>query len=202
MDLPHPLFLMLRYKIRFDRKILCDAKRQLLLTNRQIISDGMKFIADGMLGKLTRWLRLAGHDVIYIGDLGVPADEQDDVLISRAEGEKRVLLTCDVDLYRRARRAGSKSVFIKSNDVVGQLAEVSKRCGRKIRIRPENSRCPMCNSAIELAAKKEIEGKIPRAVFDAHREFWRCSSCGKIYWQGKHWKTILDMASKYNRMVK
>jgi len=162
----------------------------------------MKFIADGMLGKLTRWLRLAGHDVIYIGDLGVPADEQDDVLISHVEGEKRVLLTCDVDLHRRARRAGSKSVFIKSNDVVGQLVEVSKRCGRKIQIRPENSRCPMCNGAIELAAKKEIEGKIPRAVFDAHREFWQCSNCGKIYWQGKHWKTILGMASKYNRMVK
>jgi hypothetical protein len=162
----------------------------------------MKFIADGMLGKLTRWLRLAGHDVIYIGDLGVSADGQDDVLISRAKSEKRVLLTCDVELHRRARRTGSKSIFIRSNDVVGQLVEVSKRYGRKIQIRPENSRCPMCNGAIERAYKKEIEGKVPESVFDAHREFWRCSSCDKIYWQGKHWKTILDMASKYNRMVK
>jgi hypothetical protein len=162
----------------------------------------MKFIADGMLGKLTRWLRLAGHDVTYIGDLGVPAEAQDDVLISHAEDEKRVLLTCDVDLHRRAKRAGLKSVFIKSNDVVEQLVEVSRRCGRKIRIQPENSRCPMCNGAIELATKEEIEGKIPRAVFDAHREFWRCSNCGKIYWQGKHWETILDMASRYDRMVK
>jgi len=162
----------------------------------------MKFIADGMLGKLTRWLRLAGHDVTYIGDLGVPADEQDDILISRAEGEKRVLLTCDVDLHRRAKRAGLKSVFIKSNDVVGQLVEVSKRCGHKIRIQPENSRCPMCNGTIEFADKNEIKGKVPDSVLDAQREFWRCSSCGKIYWQGKHWETILDMASRYDRMVR
>jgi len=155
-----------------------------------------------MLGKLTRWLRLAGHDVTYISDLGVPADEQDDILISRAEGEKRVLLTCDVALHRRAKRAGLKSVFIKSNDVVGQLVEVSKRCGRKIRIQPENSRCPMCNGTIEFADKNEIKGKVPDPVLDAQREFWRCSSCGKIYWQGKHWKTILDMASRYDRMVR
>ena len=166
------------------------------------MTDGMKFIADGMLGKLTRWLRLAGHDVIYIGDLGVPADEQDDILISRTKSEKRVLLTCDVDLHRRARRTGFKSIFIKSNDVVGQLVEISKRCGRKIQIRPENSRCPMCNGAIEHVGKKEIEGKVPEAILNAHREFWRCLSCGKIYWQGKHWKTILDMASRYDRMVK
>ena len=72
----------------------------------------MKFVTDGMLGKLTRWLRLAGHDVIYIGDLGVPANEQDNILISRANGEKRILLTCDVDLHRRARKTGSKSIFI------------------------------------------------------------------------------------------
>jgi uncharacterized protein with PIN domain len=162
----------------------------------------MKFIADGMLGKLTRWLRLAGHDVTYIGDLGVPADEQDDVLISRAKSEKRVLLTCDVDLHRRARKAGSKSIFIKSNDMVTQLAEVSKRCGRKIQIRPENSRCPICNGEIERASKKKIDGEVPKNVFDAHLEFWRCSSCGKIYWHGKHWKTIRGMASKSNRMVK
>ena len=25
----------------------------------------MKFLADGMLGKLARWLRMLGHDVIY-----------------------------------------------------------------------------------------------------------------------------------------
>jgi hypothetical protein len=60
----------------------------------------------------------------------------------------------------------------------------------------------MCNGAIERADKKEIEGEVPGTVFDAHREFWLCSTCGKIYWQGKHWKTILDMASRHDWMVK
>ena len=151
---------------------------------------------------MARWLRLAGHDVLYIGDLRVPADEQDQFLVRRGKTERRALLTCDIGLHRNARRAGIRSVFIESTDVVDQLVEVSKRCGRRIRIEPENSRCPMCNGTLELAGKSEVEGKIPAEVIRVQREFWRCGDCGKIYWHGKHWKTILRMASEYERRIK
>jgi hypothetical protein len=162
----------------------------------------MKFIADGMLGKLARWLRLAGYDVTYIGDLGVPAEEQDKVLVARAKRGGRVLLTCDIDLHRRARKAGIRSAFVESSDVVGQLVEVSKRCGRTIRIRPENSRCPMCNGLLEAARKSDVKNVVPATVLKAQREFWRCKSCGKTYWKGTHWRTIVKMAERYTRMVK
>ena len=161
----------------------------------------MKFIADGMLGKLARWLRLAGHDVTYIGDIRVPADEQDDALLKRAKAEQRVLLTCDIALHRRAKRAGVKSAFIESSEVVSQLAEVSKRCSSTIKIRPENSRCPMCNGVLRLVGKPDVQREVPSSVLQAHKEFWRCSGCKKVYWQGTHWRTILEMASRYNRMV-
>jgi uncharacterized protein with PIN domain len=161
----------------------------------------MKFIADGMLGKLARWLRLAGHDVIYIGDLKVPAGEQDDALLSLSRREDRVLLTCDIELHRRARRAGIKSAFIQGSDLVDQLVQVSRRSGSKIYIRPKNSRCPMCNGVLEEVGKEEVEGKVPANVLEGQSEFWRCSRCGKIYWQGTHWKTIVEMAERYNRMV-
>ena len=162
----------------------------------------MKFIADGMLGKLARWLRLAGHDVTYIGDMTVPPEEQDDILLERAKLERRALLTCDLVLHRRAKRAGVMSTFIEASDVVSQLVEVSKRCGRKIEIVPENSRCPMCNGLLRAASKLEIKSLVPATVLRAQREFWQCVKCKKTYWQGKHWKTIIEMASRYNRMVK
>jgi len=161
----------------------------------------MKFIADGMLGKLARWLRLAGHDVVYIGDLKMPAGEQDDALLSLSDREDRVLLTCDIELHRRARRAGVKSAFIQGSDLVDQLVQVSRRSGSKIQIMPENSRCPMCNGMLKEASKEEVEGKVPAKVLEGQSKFWRCSSCGKIYWQGSHWKTIVEMAERYNRMV-
>ncbi len=162
----------------------------------------MKFIADGMLGKLARWLRLAGHDVTYIGDLQVPPEKQDDALLERAKLERRELLTCDLVLHRRAKKSGIRSIFIKASDVVSQLVEVSKRGGRKVKITPENSRCPMCNGRLKSASKKEIEGLVPETVLKAQREFWRCVKCGKTYWHGKHWKTIIEMASRYNRLMK
>ncbi len=161
----------------------------------------MKFIADGMLGKLARWLRLAGHDVTYIGDLRMPANEQDDALLERAKLDRRVLLTCDLPLHRRAKRQGIRSALVESSGVVEQLVEVSKRCGQRIEINPENSRCPMCNGPLELVDRRDMRGAVPPTVLEAHREFWRCKSCRKVYWKGKHWKTIVEMASRYSRMV-
>ncbi len=162
----------------------------------------MRFIADGMLGKLARWLRLAGHDVTYIGDLKLAPEEQDDALIQMAKPEKRILLTCDLALHRRARRAGVMSTYIKSDDVVSQLAEISKRSGRKIKIVPENSRCPLCNGSLKSAEKQEVKGLVPETVLEAQREFWQCVRCKKIYWKGKHWKTIIEMAFRYNQVVR
>jgi len=56
----------------------------------------VKFLADGMLGKLTRWLRMLGQDVKYSVQLG------DDELLAMAKKEHRVLLTRDFELYQRA----------------------------------------------------------------------------------------------------
>jgi hypothetical protein len=96
---------------------------------------------------------------------------------------------------------GAKSVFIKSGDVIGQLAEVSRYCGERIRIDPKNSRCPACNGTLKSADRREVEMKIPSTVIKKHDRFWMCKSCGKVYWEGKHWKTITEMASHYYRIV-
>ena len=162
----------------------------------------MKFIADGMLGKLARWLRLAGHDVAYIGDEKLPPEEQDDALLERAKSGKRILLTADLALHKRAVKAGLGSTFIRGSDVALQLAEISKQVGEKMEITPENSRCPVCNGTLELAKKDQIEGLVPKNVLKTYDEFWQCVECGKVYWHGGHWKTIIEMASRYNDIVK
>ena len=51
----------------------------------------MKFLADGMLGKLARWLRMLGQDVIYSTQLN------DNELLGLAKAECRVLLTKDFE---------------------------------------------------------------------------------------------------------
>jgi len=153
-----------------------------------------------MLGKLARWLRLAGQNVTYIGDYRVPAEKQDEILIEWAKDRNRTLLTCDIGLHRRAKRAGVRSVYIRGADVAEQLVQVSKQSGKKIQIDPRSSRCPMCNGNLILVGKESVRDEIPVSVLKTHREFWRCKSCNKVYWQGKHWKTIIEMAERCEKM--
>jgi uncharacterized protein with PIN domain len=162
----------------------------------------MKFLADGMLGKLTRWLRLAGQDVVYANEVGLPSEKQDDELLALSKLEGRMLLTSDVSLYKRARKSGVRVTLIRGGDVASQLSEVSKQIGKRIEITPESSRCPVCNGSLELVEKEKVKGTVPANVLKTRREFWRCTKCHKVYWLGTHWKTIIEMASRYNEMVR
>lgn len=57
-------------------------------------SKFLKFIADGMLGKLTRWLRMLGQDVEYSNNM------EDSQLLTIAKEDDRTLLTRDFELYQ------------------------------------------------------------------------------------------------------
>lgn len=160
------------------------------------------FITDGMLGKLTRWLRLAGYDVVYIGDLNLPPEEQDSFLMEFARSEGRELLTSDLRLHLKARRAGVRSTFIGAGDVVSQMVELCRKTGRKLDLDPEKSRCPACNGELSHADRGSVAGSVPEGVLEQQEEFWRCERCGKIYWKGKQWKSILKTVQRYNQLMK
>ena len=49
----------------------------------------MKFIADCMLGTLSKWLLILGHDVVYLSRV------EDGELVRMAVAEKRTILTRD-----------------------------------------------------------------------------------------------------------
>ncbi|MEM2890167.1 MAG: Mut7-C RNAse domain-containing protein [Candidatus Hadarchaeum sp.] len=162
----------------------------------------MKFVADGMLGKLARWLRLAGHDVVYIGKLNLPSEKQDEEMLEIASKEKGILLTADVVLHKRATKSGLKSILIRETEIAKQLVEISRRLGKRIEIVPENSRCPICNGPLTSVEKNEINNVVPEKVLIANDSFWRCTDCRKIYWKGKHWKNIIETMNQYENMMK
>ena len=155
----------------------------------------MRFITDGMLGKLTRWLRLMGHDVTYLNDA---TDKQ---LMERAKLEGRVLLTGDVELYRRSMRSGIKAFLVKGRDQVEQLATLAKRFNLKLEIDSETSRCPICNSEIKPISKDLVKDRVPVNTFMRHNEFWICTNCSQIFWRGSHWKKINDTLKRAQNML-
>ncbi len=137
-----------------------------------------------MLGKLTRWLRMLGHDVNYF------RSADDEKLVELAKQEKRVLLTRDHELVQRAVDLGVETVLVEASKEVDKLAFLAGRFGFKLEIDLSVSRCPKCNALIGVVTKEEVADEIPEATSKHYEEFWKCQGCGKVYWQGAHWKRI------------
>ncbi len=146
----------------------------------------MKFLADGMLGKLTRWLRMLGHDVVYSVKL------VDFELLDLAKKEKRVLLTKDLQLYQRATSRGIDAFFLEGNTEAERLTELAKRYGLSLSVDMEKSHCPVCNTKLEAKPKELLEGELEEGTFLHYDKFWKCPNCGQVYWQGAHWKQICN----------
>jgi uncharacterized protein with PIN domain len=144
----------------------------------------VKFIADGMLGKLTRWLRMLGQDVMYSTQL------EDTELLEVAKKKRRVLLTRDSELYQRAIGKGIEAFYVEGRTEAEKLAELAERFGFLLTIDLTRSRCPRCNAKIRLTPKETLAGKVETNTFIYYDEFWKCSKCGRIYWQGSHWDGI------------
>ncbi len=155
----------------------------------------LKFIADGMLGKLTRWLRMLGHNVKYANDL------DDRKLIRIAKTEKRILLTRDVELYQQAISHNTNAFLVEGRNEAERLAALSKRFKLIMELDPYVSRCPKCNTKIKPAEKDKISSKIPSSTRTFYEEFWECPRCGKIYWQGAHWKRITETLNEAKKLL-
>ena len=144
----------------------------------------MKFLADGMLGKLARWLRMLGQDVIY----SVQFDDAQ--LLELAKAEQRALLTRDFELYKRAIARGIDAFYVEGKTESERLAEVSKRYGVSLVIDMEKSHCPVCNTPLKATPKEKLSGELEKNTFTYYDKFWKCPNCGQVYWQGAHWKQI------------
>jgi uncharacterized protein with PIN domain len=144
----------------------------------------VKFLADSMLGKLARWLRMLGHDVTYNVQLG------DSELLEAAKNENRVLLTGDLELYQHAVVRSIDAYFVEGKSEAERLAELAKRYGLTLAIDMEKSHCPVCNTMLKATPKEQLSGELEKNTSTYYDKFWKCPNCGQVYWQGAHWKQI------------
>jgi|Deesub1362A_J573_1020465.scaffolds.fasta_scaffold01396_2 hypothetical protein len=144
----------------------------------------MRFVADSMLGRLARWLRILGYDTVYFPHI------EDRLILRIAREEDRILLTRDRGLVKV--RGLKRYLLLRENDPFKQLKEVitalrltpyrgSDRFGI-----PSLVRCPVCNALLRRIPKEEAEGHVPEYVYNTVREFKRCPGCGRFYWKGTH----------------
>src|SRR5574340_868756 len=150
----------------------------------------MKFIADAMLGRLAKWLRLLGFDVLYYPDI----EDREVIRISREQD--RTILTRDTRMLQR--RGARDAVFIGSDHIAEQLLDMKDMLDPHDSERRE--RCVVCNGNLQkISDRGEVQDLVPDYVYHNFDSFMRCNVCGKVYWEGSHYKKIHERISEILR---
>ncbi|MFQ5917155.1 MAG: Mut7-C RNAse domain-containing protein [Candidatus Binatia bacterium] len=144
--------------------------------------EGMRFVADKMLGRLVRWLRIIGQDVSY--GLHLSGYE----LIRSARRESRLILTRDRGIYKKSPPA---VLLIQSDHFREQFKQVVQVCGLDP-MKNLFTRCVECNTPFDPIPKESVEKKVPPYVFSTQEKFSFCRSCQRIYWPATHLQKMMD----------
>lgn len=142
----------------------------------------LEFILDVHLGKLARYLRMLGFDALYRKDY----TDFEIIYLSKETG--RIILTRDLDLLKS--KHVSRGYLIKNTDLSGQIKEVIERFNLLSLINPF-SLCLCCNSKVQKIDKEYVRGKISPEIYSDFNEFSICIGCGKIFWKGSHYQSML-----------
>ena len=150
----------------------------------------MTFVADCMLGRLAKWLRILGFDVLYF------SKAEDPDLVAIARREERVLLTRDTGLIERTARRPDRH-FIRSIAWEDQVVQVLDEFALWDEVAP-NTRCIVCNLPLKPLSRERARNLVTPFVGERAASFAICPGCDRVFWQGTHYG---DMERKIGRLL-
>jgi uncharacterized protein with PIN domain len=141
-----------------------------------------RFVADVMLGRLAKWLRIAGFDVLYSNRYS------DDELVALSHAEGRILLSRDTRLL--VRKVVRRFVFLESDKIQDQIRQIFRLIGTQ-NLPDILSRCLSCNEVLAPIPRDGVKELVPPYVFATQPHFKSCPRCQRIYWAGTHREAVL-----------
>ncbi len=144
----------------------------------------MRFLCDDNLGKLARYLRMLGYDTFFKSPLN------DAELLAVMLKQDRLALTRDTRLARRIEP--EICLLIETDSPEQQLKTVIERFGLEINKSSLFTRCLECNVICDEVAGDDIKDEVFPYIIKTHDRFKRCPSCKRIYWQGSHYKDMIE----------
>jgi uncharacterized protein with PIN domain len=144
-----------------------------------------RLLADRMLGRLAKLLRMLGQDVEY------NREGTSDEAAARAASEDRIFLTRST--RRRSDSPLVRTFVVESNYPFHQAREVLLGLG--LTVRDDFARCIEDNGLLEVVGGSEAEGRVPERVLAEHERFHRCPRCERLYWDGRHLQGMRDTIS-------
>jgi uncharacterized protein len=170
----------------------------------------MKFLADRMLGNLSSWLRILGYDTLSANSFfGLSNAAEDTYMLELSGFERRTLLTRDAQLHMRAKeKYGVPTLLVDDGNVIHQLNQVRERFNLVFPEQPEAVRCSICNGMLNSASISEVlqsqeiaklraKGADIERFIKRHDDYYKCSSCKKVFWKGQHWRNVLEITQNH-----
>lgn len=154
--------------------------------------DYVSFIVDINVGRLAKYMRMAGFDV-----LSNPCWSDNHIIEALAD-TRRVVLTRDMGLLKRKQVEFGR--YIRSDKPLNQFAEVVKLFGLEKKLHPF-SRCLECNSLLKPVAKKDVLPRLEPLTRKYYDSFSLCTSCDKLYWAGSHIEGMRQLFPQYFKIT-
>lgn len=143
--------------------------------------EAPRLVVDAMLGRLAKWLRLAGYDAAFW------REGSDEALMAAAKEQGRLIVTKD---HALAGRRGVKAVLLHSDGLDSQIREALAALAAHGPAPEPFTRCAECGALLAVLSHADAQGVVPPYVWHTQTEFRRCTGCGRVYWKGTHWPTV------------
>tara|TARA_B100000315_G_scaffold116653_1_gene106980 strand:+ start:17040 stop:17561 length:522 start_codon:yes stop_codon:yes gene_type:complete len=158
-----------------------------------------KFLADPSLGRLSKWLRILGYDIVYFS---TPLNEQQ--FFEKARDENRLILTRSGKIITQLNKINDETAqpsessgllinyyFITHNHIEEQLENL---IAKGLILQPKHwfTRCTECNEILKEIGREEVHGKVPDYIRETEESFRQCPHCKKIFWEGTHCKRMKE----------
>ncbi len=140
-----------------------------------------RFVADAHLGGLAHLLRMTGFDTLYDNNFS------DAEIEAIAERDGRIVLTRDRELLKR--RTITHGCYVHALKSAQQLREIFERLDLARSARPFTL-CLECNAPLHDIDKAKVEDRLPPRVRQHYQRFSTCDRCGRVFWEGSHWKRM------------
>jgi uncharacterized protein with PIN domain len=147
--------------------------------------EALRFVLDGHLGKLARYMRLVGLDA----ECRMDASDRDIAELAARDG--RIVLTRDRGLLKR--RVVSHGYWMRAAAPRQQLVEVLQRFGPTL---APFTRCLRCNNELRDVPKSSVESRLEPRTREYYQRFQECPGCHRVYWAGSHWQRLTRLVER------
>lgn len=146
-------------------------------------SDPPRAACDAMCGGVARWLRVLGVDATWTPGI---ADRD---LVEHAVTEGRIVVSSDGKLFERRVLASGELRGVRL-PVGLKLDEQVVFVVRALGITAGFPRCARCNGELAAVERAAVADVVPARSLIWVNDFYRCATCGHVFWEGSHWRRI------------